>query len=45
MADLRDEDFRQFVCVESGTVRAAATGWKRVVLWGWGGQGKPFVDM
>jgi hypothetical protein len=26
MADLRNEDFRHFVCVESGTVRAPATG-------------------
>ncbi len=32
MADLRDEDFRQFVCVESGTVRASATGWKHCVF-------------
>ena len=26
MADLRDEDFRHFVCVESGAVRAAVAG-------------------
>jgi hypothetical protein len=39
MADIRDEDFRHFVCVESGSVRAAVTGRSQAVVrgGGWGG--------
>jgi D-hexose-6-phosphate mutarotase len=32
MADIRDEDFRHFVCVESGSVRAAVTGRGHMLL-------------